>query len=99
MTLSLLQKPLGEVDELVEIAAGAKLRVDLRVDRVDADAQPFERRIQQLCSNLFGQDEPIRRHARLREETDGVVDPRVQERLPHLMQPLEFEAQAMDLAL
>src|SRR4029078_5624940 len=61
------------------------------------DAQALERRRQELRADLLGQHEPIRRHARLGEEADGVVQTRIQQRVPHLVHTLEAKAVAVNL--
>src|SRR5204862_6800707 len=45
------------------------------------------------------QHQPGGAEARLGEEADGVVDARVQQRLAHLVQPLEAQPEPVDLAL
>src|SRR5258708_37046334 len=44
MALGLYEELLRQVDELVEVASRAKLRIDLGVDGVDADTDALERR-------------------------------------------------------
>src|SRR5258708_4029505 len=44
MALGLYEELLRQVDELVEVASRAKLRIDLGVDGVDADTDELERR-------------------------------------------------------
>src|SRR6266849_1937343 len=99
MSLRLHEELARHVHELVEITAGADMRIDLRIDRVDADAQALERRCKELRADLFRQHETIGAHTRLGEEADGIVDARVEKRLAHLVQPLQLEAEAVDVAL
>src|SRR5258708_2087288 len=97
--LGLHEELLGQVDELVEVASRAKWRIDLGVDGVDADTDALERRGQQLLADLRRKHQAVRRQTGLGEEPDGVVDARVKQRLSHLVQPLQPETRAMDLAL
>src|SRR5439155_23307216 len=90
MSLRLREKLPREVDEQIEVAAGTKMRIDIGLDGVDADAQPLERRREELRPHGLGQHQPVRRYARLGEEADRVIDARVEERLPHLVHPLEL---------
>src|ERR1700737_3915524 len=99
MSLRLAEELAREIDELFEIAAGAQLRVDLRLDGVDADAQPLQRSGQQARAHLLIEQQSIRAEACFREEADRVVDASVQQRLPHLVQPLEAQPGAVQLAL
>src|SRR5438445_12580323 len=78
MSVGLLQKVACELHELVEVPAGAQLRIDVGIDRVDADAQTLERRSQQSRAHLFRQQQPIRTHARFGKKPNGVVDARVE---------------------
>src|SRR5205085_2661659 len=99
MAFGLREERARQLDQPIEVAAGAELRIDGRVDGVDADAQPLERRRQQLRADLLGQHQPVRADAGLGEEANGVIDARIQQRLTHLVQPLEAQPHAVDLAL
>src|SRR5262249_30451649 len=99
MALGLFEEGAGERDELVELAAGAQLRINRGIDGVDADAQPLQRRREQLRPHLLGQYHPVRADAGLGKESNRVVDARVQQRLAHLVQPFEAQPHAVDLAL
>src|SRR5438445_9882469 len=65
MSFRLPEKIAGELDELVEIAARAKLRIDARIHRIEADAKPLQRRREQFRANFFRQQKTIGAHAGL----------------------------------
>src|SRR5437867_2735758 len=99
MAFRLAQEVPREFDELVEVAAGAELRINAGIDRVDADAQPLERRREQLRADFLCEQQTIRADARLRKKPDRIIKARIEERLPHLVQPLEPQAGAVNLLL
>src|SRR5581483_4332884 len=99
MSFRLPEKLPRQVNELFEVAAGADVRIHIGIDRVDADAQPLERRREELRSHRLRQHQPVGRHTRLGEQPDRIVDAGVEQRLAHLVQPLQLQPEPVDLAL